>query len=108
MRSYLHCDHDALDFASFSAARGAALARLTLSLPLCRRFFSPPRRRRLHPAASSPVVCPRSMPSTQELEFPCSSHRAKVSPDGGFLAITGIHPPQARHCRRQGLNTSTK
>ena len=32
----------------------------------------------------------------QELDFPCSSGRVKLSPDGQFLAVTGIHPPQAR------------
>lgn len=37
---------------------------------------------------------PRAHARLQELEFSCSSQRAKVSPDGGFLAVTGIHPPQ--------------
>jgi ribosome biogenesis protein ENP2 len=32
----------------------------------------------------------------QELECPTSSSRVKVSPDGNFLVVTGIHPPQVR------------
>jgi hypothetical protein len=32
----------------------------------------------------------------QELDFPCSSGRVKLSSDGQFLAVTGIHPPMAR------------
>ena len=41
----------------------------------------------------------------QELDFPCSSGRVKLSPDGQFLVVTGIHPPQVR--RRPGSPASS-
>ena len=68
--------------------------------------MSPFRSRRLHPrphrcrGCTHPLLTRhrRLRPSflTQELEFPCSSQRAKVSPDGQFLAVSGIHPPQIK------------
>ena len=41
----------------------------------------------------------RRVELVQELEFPTSSSRVKVSHDGNFLVVTGIHPPQARRLR---------
>ena len=37
----------------------------------------------------------------QELDFPVSSSRIKLSADGNFLVVTGIHPPQARGAARR-------
>jgi len=38
----------------------------------------------------------RRMELIQELDFPVSSSRVKLSADGNFLVVTGIHPPQVR------------
>ena len=32
----------------------------------------------------------------QDLEFSTAASRVKLSPDGNFLCVTGIHPPQVR------------
>ena len=32
----------------------------------------------------------------QDLEFSTASSRVKLSPDGNYLCVTGIHPPQIK------------
>ena len=49
-------------------------------------------RRRQPPLAGAA----RSRSRDQELDFPVSSSRVKLSSDGNFLVVTGIHPPQVR------------
>ena len=34
--------------------------------------------------------------SVQDLEFSTASSRVKLSPDGNYLCVTGIHPPQIK------------
>ena len=36
----------------------------------------------------------------KELDFPCSAGRVKLSSDGQFLVVTGIHPPMVRTATR--------
>lgn len=50
------------------------------------------RRRQAAPVASPLLTLARP----QELDFPVSSSRVKLSADGNFLVVTGIHPPMAR------------
>jgi ribosome biogenesis protein ENP2 len=38
----------------------------------------------------------RRVELVQDLEFTCASSRVKLSPDGNFLCVTGIHPPQVK------------
>ena len=38
----------------------------------------------------------RRVELVQDLEFSCASSRAKLSPDGNFLLVSGIHPPQVK------------
>ena len=38
----------------------------------------------------------RRVELVQDLEFSCASSRAKLSPDGNYLCVTGIHPPQVK------------
>ena len=38
----------------------------------------------------------RRVELVQDLEFTCASSRVKLSPDGNFLCVPGIHPPQVK------------
>jgi ribosome biogenesis protein ENP2 len=38
----------------------------------------------------------RRIELVQDLEFSTASSRVKLSPDGNFLIVTGIHPPQVK------------